>query len=383
MMAKKNNDNDNDSKQLETLLGAVKQKQRTIEKRCFHCNRKGHSSLHCCFKKKKGGSENAGAAAVTRVNKTKTKCSHWGKPGHAESSCWKKYLHKAPSKSSTEASGVFLDEELLVCNINIMTHTTTQRTWRMHTIASPIAEDGQWNDLASRMGMVESHMGQEDPLIADPYKELRDMSHKKTDNADLSDWLELQEKTKTHNRLMKELAAGHMEDQHRSVKAEANDGKWGPQEMGPNKQANKMVARHHGPAYSPESEYGLETKTMMAFMTMLKRSDMRIADSGASNYVTFSDKRCQNKRDATGLTHGIVGESVLPKCQLDIPCVHFDKDGNQVEEVTITDVSHLPEGNFNLFSLTRLQKKGMDPLRQCRLHQATKRGELIVVQHCC
>ncbi len=49
---------------------------------------------------------------------------------------------------------------------------------------------------------------------------------------------------------------------------------------------------------------------------------------------------------------------MLPKCELDIPCVHFDKDGNQVGEVTITDVSHLPEGNFNLFSLTRLQKKG-------------------------
>ena len=27
-------------------------------------------------------------------------------------------------------------------------------------------------------------------------------------------------------------------------------------------------------------------------------------------------------------------------------------------EVIITDVSHLPEGNFNLFSVTRLQKKG-------------------------
>jgi hypothetical protein len=26
--------------------------------------------------------------------------------------------------------------------------------------------------------------------------------------------------------------------------------------------------------------------------------------------------------------------------------------------VIITDVSHLPEGNFNLFSVTRLQKKG-------------------------
>ena len=53
-----------------------------------------------------------------------------------------------------------------------------------------------------------------------------------------------------------------------------------------------------------------------------------------------------------------MGNSVLPKCELDIPCVHFDKDGASVGEVIITDVSHLPEGNFNLFSVTRLQKKG-------------------------
>jgi hypothetical protein len=77
--------------------------------------------------------------------------------------------------------------------------------------------------------------------------------------------------------------------------------------MGPNKQANKMVTRHQGPVYSPKSEYGLGTKTMMASMTMLKRSDMWIADSGASNHVTFSDKRCQNKRDATDSTHKVVG----------------------------------------------------------------------------
>jgi hypothetical protein len=49
---------------------------------------------------------------------------------------------------------------------------------------------------------------------------------------------------------------------------------------------------------------------------------------------------------------------VLPKCELDIPYVHFDKDGAQVGKVLITDVSHLLEGNFNLFSVTRLQKKG-------------------------
>ncbi len=52
------------------------------------------------------------------------------------------------------------------------------------------------------------------------------------------------------------------------------------------------------------------------------------------------------------------GKSVHPKCELDIPCVHYDKDGNQVGEVTITDFSHLLEGNLNLFSLTRLQNKG-------------------------
>ncbi len=49
---------------------------------------------------------------------------------------------------------------------------------------------------------------------------------------------------------------------------------------------------------------------------------------------------------------------MLPKCELNVPCVHFDKDGAQVRKVIITDVSHLPEGNFNLFSMIRLQKKG-------------------------
>jgi hypothetical protein len=213
-------------------------------------------------------------------------------------------------------------------------------------------------DLTSWMGMVESHMGHEDPLLADPYKELHDVSNKKVDNAGLNDWIELHEQAKTHHGQMKELAASYVDDQQRSVQAEANNGKRGPHEMVPNEQADKMVTRHHGPACSPKIEYGLGTKTMMASMTMLKRSVMWLADSGASNHVTFSDNRCQNKRHATGLTHRIVGKSVLPKCELSIPCVHFNKDGNQVGEVTITDVSHLPEGNFNHFSKTRLQKKG-------------------------
>jgi hypothetical protein len=60
--------------------------------------------------------------------------------------------------------------------------------------------------------------------------------------------------------------------------------------MGSNEQANKMATRHHGPAYSPKNEYGLGTKTMMTSMTILIRSDMWIADSRASNDVSFSDK---------------------------------------------------------------------------------------------
>jgi hypothetical protein len=82
------------------------------------------------------------------------------------------------------------------------------------------------------MGPVESHMGQEDTLIADPYKELHDVSNKIIDKSDLDDWLELQEQAKTHDRQMKELAASHREDQQWSVQAKANDGgvqrKWDP-----------------------------------------------------------------------------------------------------------------------------------------------------------
>ncbi len=129
---------------------------------------------------------------------------------------------------------------------------------------------------------------------------------------------------------------------------ETNAGKWDPPEMGPNKQVSKMVPSHHCPPYSPKTEYGLGAKNQVTSMDMLKRTDIWIADSGASNHVIFSAKGCRNKRIASGSTHIIVGNSVLPKCELDIPCVHFGKDGAQVGEVIITDVSHLPEGNFNL-----------------------------------
>ncbi len=183
------------------------------------------------------------------------------------------------------------------------------------------------------------------------------LNNKKINNVGKNNWLEIQDQAKLHDKQMKELITSHVEDRQRSVQAETNAGKWDPPEMGPNQQVN-MVLSHHGPAYSPKTEYGLGAKNQVTSMDMLKRTDIWIADSGSSNHVTFSVKGCRNKRIATRSTHGIVGNSVLPKCKLDIPCVHFDKDGPQVGEVIITDVNHLPEGYSNLFNVTRLQKKG-------------------------
>jgi hypothetical protein len=84
------------------------------------------------------------------------------------------------------------------------------------------------------MGLVESHMGQEDPPLADPYTEFHDvLNSKKMDDAGLNDRLELQEQAKVH-RQMKELITSHVEYLQQSVKAEASYGMWGPQEKGSN-----------------------------------------------------------------------------------------------------------------------------------------------------
>ncbi len=112
------------------------------------------------------------------------------------------------------------------------------------------------------MGLIESLPNQKGPLQADPCKEDNATSNdKKTDDAGCDDWLELQEQAIKHDRQMKELLTSHVEDQLKSVQAETDKGKWDPQELGTNKQANKMVTSYHGPAYSPKTEYGLGTKT--------------------------------------------------------------------------------------------------------------------------
>ncbi len=166
------NDVNNNSMGLETLLGTVKDKQSSIGKqRCYECGKTGHMSAKCPNKKKKGQTEKAGAATDASVKRTKSKCSHCGKPGHKEEDCWKKHPHKATPRRSTEASETFLDEELLVCHIaqDKMPYVM-QGVEEAYYCVSTI-EDGRWDDLNNWMGLVDSIMGQEDPLMADPCSE--------------------------------------------------------------------------------------------------------------------------------------------------------------------------------------------------------------------
>jgi hypothetical protein len=170
---------------------------------------------------------------------------------------------------------MFLDEELLVCNIaqDKIPYIMQEVEAAYHCVH--MIEDKQKDDLNSWMGLVESNMDQEGPLIADPYAEEQMTSNnKKINDLGKIDWLELQDQAKLHDNWMKNLVASHVEDQQRSVQVETNAGKWDPPEMGPNKQVSKMVPSHRGPAYSPKTEYGLGAKNQVTSMDMLKRTDI-------------------------------------------------------------------------------------------------------------
>jgi hypothetical protein len=136
--------------------------------------------------------------------------------------------------SFTEALGMFLDEELLVCNIAQDEMPYVTRDIEAAYYCVPFIEDGWWDDLDSWMGLIESIMGQEGPLMTDPCADKQMMlNNKKINGVGKNDWLELQDQAKLHDKQIKELVTSHVEDQQRSVQVETNAGKWDPPEMGP------------------------------------------------------------------------------------------------------------------------------------------------------
>jgi hypothetical protein len=182
-------DIDDDSVGLETSLGTVKDKRSLIGKlRCYECRKTGHRSAKYPNKKKKGQTKKAGAATDASIKRTKSKCSHCGKPGHKEEDCWKKHPHKAPPRHSTETSGMFLDEELLLCCIAQDKMPYVMQDIKEAYYCIPTIEDGQLDDLSNQMGFVKSSVGQVGPLMADLCSEEQMTSNdEKIDDVGMSD----------------------------------------------------------------------------------------------------------------------------------------------------------------------------------------------------
>jgi hypothetical protein len=105
----------------------------------------------------------------------------------------------------------FLEEELLVCNI-----AQDKVPYIMQDVEAAyycvfIIEDGQLNDLDSWMGLVESIMDQEGPLMADLYAdEQMTLNNNNINDIGQNNWLELQDQEKLHDSQMKEHMASHV-----------------------------------------------------------------------------------------------------------------------------------------------------------------------------
>jgi hypothetical protein len=93
-------------------------------------------------------------------------------------------------------------------------------------------------------------------------------NNEKINDVSKNNWLELQDQANLHDKQMKQLVTSHVEDQQRSAQAETSAGKWDHINMGPKEQVRKMVPSHHGPAYFPKTEYGLENKNQVTSMDM-------------------------------------------------------------------------------------------------------------------
>jgi hypothetical protein len=77
---------------------------------------------------------------------------------------------------------MFLDEELLVCNIAQDKMPYVMQDIEEAYYCVPITEEGQLDDLDSQIGLVESIVGQEGPFMADPCSEEQMTSNNKIIN---------------------------------------------------------------------------------------------------------------------------------------------------------------------------------------------------------
>jgi hypothetical protein len=101
-------------------------------------------------------------------------------------------------------------------------------------------------------------------------------------------------------------------------------------------------------------------KTFPTSHELLNDPNLWLGDSAATTHTTCHDIGMRNTKPATykdAITVGN-GENVKAAMIGEIPGVICDKHGNAVDHSVLTEVTHLPGGKYNLFSLTRMIKLG-------------------------
>ena len=85
-----------------------------------------------------------------------------------------------------------------------------------------------------------------------------------------------------------------------------------------------------------------------------------IGNTGATKHITphiQGKKNMKQDRSGTGIT---MGNDTVPKGTHtgDLPGIRCDHQGNQLDNIVLTNVSVVPSSAFNLFSITKMQLQG-------------------------
>jgi hypothetical protein len=95
---------------------------------------------------------------------------------------------------------------------------------------------------------------------------------------------------------------------------------------------------------------------------LLMDPNVWIADTAATVHMTPHEMGCTNARKASEVNSITMGNGSNEKAKkiVDIPCTACDKHGNQITEVRMKDVTIIPGGKFNLFSVSKMIKEGWE-----------------------
>ena len=95
-------------------------------------------------------------------------------------------------------------------------------------------------------------------------------------------------------------------------------------------------------------------------MDILRKEDIWICDTGASNHSTNSDACARDRRETNSSSVGHVGPVVKATSSIGIPGWFLGKDGSPGVKACLKDVSFNKGLNFNLMSMSRMLVNGWE-----------------------